>query len=251
MKLFWKTGEPYVLATGASLAVILVMTLALVGVVMFNGLGYFWPRALVKFELKDGSSVLGQITSKEKNPLTGARSVQIKVANRDVFSNDFRWIEKNEIVSESLPSDAMLLERREHGNYFGFLKGVSAEGLTITAASPREALQQAMKLVSGKLDDTRKIKKQMSDLNHDAERLRLSILKLEYGGKGKNADAIAEMTATREKILAEFTRLNEQATATQAEITGMKKAPRKKVRPTSFWFIKTAIANPETITSGI
>jgi phosphate transport system permease protein len=218
MKLFWKTGEPYVLATGASLAVILVMTLALVGVVMFNGLGYFWPRALVKFELKDGSSVLGQITSREKNPLTGARSVQIKVANRDVFSNDFRWIEKNEIVSESLPSDAMLLERREHGNYFGFLKGVSAEGLTITAASPREALPQAMKLVSGKLDDTRKIKKQMSDLNHDAERLRLSILKLEYGGKGKNAAAIAELTATREKILAEFTRLNEQATATQAEI---------------------------------
>ena len=31
MKLFWKTGEPYVLATGAALAVILVMSLTLVG----------------------------------------------------------------------------------------------------------------------------------------------------------------------------------------------------------------------------
>ena len=62
MKLFWKTGEPYVLATGAALAIILVMSLTLVGVVMSNGLGYFWPRALIRFELKDGSFALGQVT---------------------------------------------------------------------------------------------------------------------------------------------------------------------------------------------
>jgi phosphate transport system permease protein len=218
MKQFWKTGEPYVLATGASLAIILVMTLALVGVVMSNGLGYFWPRALVKFELKDGSSALGQIMTSEKNPLTGARSVQVKVGNRDIFGNDFRWIEQKEIVSRSLPADAVLLERREHGNYFGFLKGVNAEGTPATTAAPQAALQQAMKLVSGKLDNTRKIKKQMSDLNNTAERLRLKLLKLEYGGREKNSAAIKEVSETRETALAEFTRLNEQASATQADI---------------------------------
>ena len=85
MKLLWKTGEPYVLATGAALAIILVMSLALVGTVMSNGLGYFWPRALIKFELKDGSSALGQITQQEKNPIDGTRRIQLKAANRDVF----------------------------------------------------------------------------------------------------------------------------------------------------------------------
>jgi len=35
-----------------------------------------------------------------------------------------------------------------------------------------------MKLVAGKLDDTRRIKKQMSDLNHTAESLRLKLQKL-------------------------------------------------------------------------
>jgi phosphate transport system permease protein len=218
MKMFWKTGEPYVLATGASLAVILVMTLTLVVTVMFNGLGYFWPRALTKFELKDGSSVLGQVMNREKNPLTGVRSIQVKVGNRDVFSNDFRWIEKNDITSQSRPADAVLLERREHGNYFGFLKGVTADGLSLTATSPYEALQQAMKVVSGKLDDTRTIKKQMSSLNHTAERLRLKLQKLEYDGRERNAAEISALTAEREKALAEFTRLNEQATATQSEI---------------------------------
>ncbi|MEI7817868.1 MAG: phosphate ABC transporter, permease protein PstA, partial [Desulfuromonadales bacterium] len=218
MKLFWKTGEPFVLATGAALAIILVMSLALVGVVMTNGLGYFWPRELVKLELKDGTSLLGQITQEEKNPISGLRRLQLKVGNRDVFGQDFRWVDEKEIASRALPGEAVLLERREHGNYFGFLKGITADGMGLTAASPYDALQQAMKLVSVKLDSGRKIKQQMSELNHNAERLRLKLLKLEYSGKEKNAAAIGELTSIREKDLAEFTRLNELSTAAQADI---------------------------------
>lgn len=218
MKLFWKTGEPYVLATGAALAIILVMSLSLVGVVMSNGLGYFWPRALVKFELKDGSSALGQITEQEKNPISGVRRLQIKVANRDVLGQDFRWIDEKDIASRTLPADAVLLERREHGNFFGFLNGVTAEGLNLTAATPYGKLVQARKLVSGKLDATRKIQKQMSDLNHTAETLRLKLQKLEYIGKEKNSAEIGELTAVREKKMAEFTSLNEQLTATLSDI---------------------------------
>jgi len=218
MKLFWKTGEPYVLATGAALAIILVMSLTLVGVVMSNGLGYFWPRALVRFELKDGSFALGQITQEEKNPISGARRLQLKVANRDILGQDFRWIDEKDIAARSLPADALLLERREHGNYFGFLKDVQAEGVTLSAATPDGRLQQAMQLVAGKLDATRSIKRQMSGLNNNAERLRLKLLKLEYSGKDKNAVQIGELSAVRENVLAEFTRLNEQSSATQAEI---------------------------------
>ena len=218
MKLFWKTGEPYVLATGAALAIILVMTLALVGVVMTNGLGYFWPRALVKFELKDGSSALGQVMQREKNPISGTRRLQVKVGNRDVLGQDFRWIDEQDIVSRTLPLDAVLLERREHGNYFGFLKGVTAEGLALTAATPLEMLQQAQGLVAGKLDDTRTIKKQMSNLNRTVERLRLKLQKLEYSSRQKNSAEIVELTAAREKVMAEFTRLNEQSSATQADL---------------------------------
>jgi phosphate transport system permease protein len=219
MKIFWKTGEPYVLATGASLAVILVMSLTLVVTVMANGLGYFWPRELVKYELKDGSSALGQVTQREKNPISGERRIQLKVANRDVFGQDFRWIDENDIVSRTTPADAVLLERREHGNYFGFLQDVAAEGLTLAAESPYERLQQARKLVAGKLDDTRKIRKQMSDLNHSAESLRLKLQKLEYKDKERNAAEIGELTAVRERTMAEFTRLNEQSAAALAGIS--------------------------------
>ncbi len=206
------------LATGAALAIILVMSFALVVTVMSNGLGYFWPRALVKFELKDGSFALGQITQEEKNPISGIHRFQLKVGNRDIFGQDFRWIDEKDIASRTLPADAVLLERREHGNFFGFLKSVTVEGLNQTTALPYEALQQALKQVSVKLNNTSKIKQQMSNLNNTAERLRLKLLKLEYGGKEKNSDKIVELAAAREKTLAEFTRLNEQLTITMAEV---------------------------------
>ncbi|MFA7404341.1 MAG: phosphate ABC transporter permease PstA [Pelobacteraceae bacterium] len=219
MKLFWKTGEPYVLATGSALAIILVMSLTLVAVVMFNGLGYFWPRELIKFELKDGSSALGQVMQQEKNPISGDRRFQLKVANRDVFGQDFRWIDEKDIVSRTRPVEAVLLERREHGNYFGFLQGITTEGLALTGATPYEQLQNGLTLVSHKVGDTAKIKQQMSNLNNSAERIRLKLLKLEYAGKEKNAAAINELTAVREKKMSEFSRLNEQSSATMADIS--------------------------------
>jgi phosphate transport system permease protein len=218
MQKFWKTGEPYVLATGAALAIILVMSLTLVGVVMSNGLGYFWPRSLVRFELKDGSLALGQVTQHEKNPISGIRRIQLKVGNRDIYGQDFRWIDEKEIAVRTLPADAVLLERREHGNYFGFLKGVRAEGLALTAAPPQETLQQALKLISAKVGATGKIKQQMSTLNNTAERLRLKLQKLEYIGTEKNSAEIGELTAAREKILAEFTGLNDQLSASLGDI---------------------------------
>ena len=222
MKKFWKTGEPYVLATGAALAIVLVMTLSLVGVVVSNGLGYFWPKQLVRLELKDGSSALGQIMQHEKNPISGERRLQLKVANRDVFGQDFRWIDEKEIANRTTPPDAMLLERHEHGNFFGFLKGITAEGLSVSAtATPFETLQRAMKLVEGKKKGTLEIKEKMSDLNNRAERLRLKLLKLEYRGAQQNKVIIERLTAEREQALADFDRLNEQLVVAQSEIAGI------------------------------
>ncbi len=222
MKKFWKTGEPYVLATGAALAIVLVMTITLIGTVVFNGFSYYWPKELVRFELKDGSYALGQIMQHEKNPINGDRRLQLKVANRDVFGQDFRWIDEKEITTRTLPADAMLLERREHGNFFGFLMGVTAEGLDFPAAStPNQKLELALKLVATKNQATRKIKDQMSDLNNRAERIRLKLLKLEYRDKEKNSSEIAELTVEREKAMADFNALNEQLIAARAGITSI------------------------------
>ncbi len=217
MKKFWKTGEPCVLATGAALAVILVMTLTLVGVVISNGFGFFWPRELVRLELKDGGIVLGQVMAREKNPVNGTRRLQLKVSNRDLYGQDFRWIDEQDITGRSVPADAVLVERREHGNFTGFLTGLSIEGLaTATTGNLHETLEKARQAIKEKLAEEQVIRSRMTRLNERAERLRLKLLSLEY--RGRQAAEIAEMTATREKLLAEFNTLNDQAAALHAAI---------------------------------
>ncbi|MEI6305903.1 MAG: phosphate ABC transporter permease PstA, partial [Deltaproteobacteria bacterium] len=219
MKQFWKTGEPCVLATGAALAVILIMTLTLVGVVMTNGLGYFWPKKQVRIELKDNSVLLGQITARENNPVTGVRRLQVKVANRDLYGQDFRWIDEKDVVSRNTPADALLLERTEHGNFVGFLKGLSVEGLlTSPVTVTLENLDKARNTIAAKLEAARSTKKEMNNLNYRAEQLRQKILKLEFRKKESNNEEIARLTADREKVLGQFNALNERSSALAAEL---------------------------------
>ncbi|ABL00753.1 phosphate ABC transporter permease PstA [Pelobacter propionicus] len=223
MKTYLKTGEPFVLLTGAALALVLLMTMTLIGVVMTNGLGYFWPRELVRYELKDGSVALGQLVASEKNPDTGGHRLQLKVSNRDVFGQDFRWIDEQEISSRSIPKNAVLIERKEHGNYVGFLKNVQAEGLVSeTTGDPWELLTRARSALQPRVEAIAELKEKMSDLNHEAEQLRLKILKLEYNGRQQNAASIGELTATRENILTRFDALNEQMSARQTELAAFK-----------------------------
>jgi len=219
MKRYLKTGEPFVLITGASLAIVLIMTLTLIGVVMTNGLGYFWPHHLVRFQLADGSAALGQTVSEEKKPAIGSRRVQIKVSNRDILGQDFRWIDEKDISSRSLPVDAVLVERKEHGNFVGFLKNVTAPGLVPDSiADPWEKLLKAQESLLPRVAAIQKLKDSMSGLNYRGEQLRMKILKLEYTNKEANAAQVAELTATREKLLAEFNAINDQVTGLQNDL---------------------------------
>lgn len=219
MKTYLKTGEPYVLLTGAGLAIVLIMTMTLIGVVMTNGLGYFWPRELVRYELKNGTVALGELMASEKNPTNGSRRIQVKVSNRDVLGQDFRWLDESEISSRAVPRDAVLVERREHGNFAGFLKSVQAEGLVAeSAGEPWRKLGLARQALTPRLEAIRKVKDSMSDLNYSAEQLRLKLLKLEYNGRQQNAAKIAELSAARDNLLSRFNTLNEQLSTQQNDL---------------------------------
>ncbi|MDK9718163.1 MAG: phosphate ABC transporter permease PstA [Trichlorobacter sp.] len=217
MKNYWKRGEPMVLAAGATLALILFMTLTLLAVILGNSLGYFWVKDMVQLKLKDGSLIMGQLTATGRHALTDVERLQLKVGNRDLYSQDFRWVDDSEVVERAKPDDAYLLERREHGNFFGFLKELKgAEGEPVTAD-----YVTLMKLHTAVLDKQRglkSIKKEMSRLNQASEQLRLKIQKLEYKGSEVNSAAIAVLAEERAKLTMAFDALNEQLNQKQAEL---------------------------------
>jgi len=217
VKNYWKRGEPMVLAAGATLAIILCMTVTMMAVILGNSLGYFWVKGLTRYQLSDGSSIMGQVTGKERHALTNVKRVQLKVGNRDLYGQDFRWVDESQVVQQDLPKDAYLLERMEHGNFFGFLKELkSVDGAAVTA--DRTSLMRLYDDIHLHQKGLKGIKQQMSDLNQKSEDLRLKIQKLEYRNAAANSAAISSLNDERSKLTREFDDLNAKLNQQQGEL---------------------------------
>ena len=52
--------------TGGALAIAVVMIVSLLGLVIYQGVGTFWPKPLLELKLADGKTVLGEIARQEK-----------------------------------------------------------------------------------------------------------------------------------------------------------------------------------------
>lgn len=117
---FIKSGEPFIWLTGGALAACLIMIAGLVAVVAYNALGAFWPRDLVTYQTADDAYVMGQVWAEQ--PEQGR--IQLKVGNRDVYGADFRWIDTSPHRAPEIRRDAVVLERREWGDFYGFIEGV-------------------------------------------------------------------------------------------------------------------------------
>ncbi len=124
-KTFLSSGAPFIWLTGLATALGLLMIVGLLVLILVNGLGIFWPQNLQQFTLQDGSTVLGEIWEREThdNYDTGRREtrIRVKIANRDFYGLDFRWIDEEEISEQHLPTSAWVLERRSWGQFFGFI----------------------------------------------------------------------------------------------------------------------------------
>jgi phosphate transport system permease protein len=103
------------------LALTLLLTFALLAVVLWNGLGVFWPNAVVDVELADGNKLLGEELQTETNSDTGNESIKFKVGNME-DGPAFRWIDAKTIRATTYPKDVMVLERLTNMNYYGFLR---------------------------------------------------------------------------------------------------------------------------------
>jgi phosphate transport system permease protein len=177
-----RSGDPFIWLTGGALATSLLMIGALVFLVLTRALGFFWPTDLVRLRLDDGAHVLGQVRQRELRPgpadADADHRVQLQVGNRDVYAADFRWIDESRIVSSDSPADALVLERREWGNFFGFVKEVR-DGAEVVAIGPGDgwrALSQRLPAARRLARRIREVEqKEVGEINHRMERARLEL----------------------------------------------------------------------------
>ncbi len=193
MTRFWKSGDPFIWLTAGALALSLIMVTGLVTMIFVNGLGFFWPSSIEHLTLTDGKELLGQVIQREIIPQPGAsprtperHRIQVKVGNRDVYGADFVWIEETMIDRRNLPEEAVLIERQEWGNLYGFIKEIR-DGDRIVAIGPVDAwkeLHSRLPAVSATSRQIRRIeKKEIGAINHAQEAIRLKLKKLSLQGQ--------------------------------------------------------------------
>ncbi len=121
-----RRGEAGLWLSGSGLGICLLMVGGLIGLILVNGLGFFWPRMVASVALRDGSTVLGEIVNREQIPHPGTPRqapryrIQIKQGNRDLLPADFRWVDESEVASIAYPADVLYVERREYGPFIGW-----------------------------------------------------------------------------------------------------------------------------------
>lgn len=125
----FRDGHPWIWTTRCVTAVLLLMVVGIVAIVAYQGLRTFWPRRLVRYEMKDGSVVVGEEMRREVRRV-GADSrpeeqVLVRVGNREKYGgSDFRWIVADDVVRTSEPADLLSFERMEHGPAYGRVRQV-------------------------------------------------------------------------------------------------------------------------------
>ncbi len=201
---FWSIGEPMVWLSSAALSVTLLCAVVLLIVIIVNGLGVFWPSQLHQLEVKDGQSIYGQLVKTEETHDGSGLRRQYKIANRDLYGLDFRWIDESQISAETVPQDIIVLERQEYGDFYGTLQSLDrVEGKSFT--SDLAGLNQALKVVGNELDGLKELDDKLKDLAYEMEQLRLKDLKYAYNGLAEGDPKRAKISQQRSEMQQEFT----------------------------------------------
>lgn len=189
---FWRQGEPWVWATGLSLALIILLTVTLFGVVAYNGLAVFWPRQVVVATMADGSQVMGEVSNTEEIHGTDKTRLQFKIGNRDINGLDFKWVDSDAIVSMTAPEQVYVLERQEFGNFYGFLKELDTPGLVADKTEP-DSLAGALDSMAEQIRAVAALNRRITGINQQTERLEHQLALARHNGEaGKLAGLLAE-----------------------------------------------------------
>jgi phosphate transport system permease protein len=197
----FRQGAPFIWLTGGALVLSLLMIGGLLLLVLTRALGFFWPADVMETRLSDGSVVLGQVRGEQTVPgKPGQHRVQLQVGNRDVYGQDFRWIDESSIASIAYPPAAVVLERTEWGNLYGYVQEVRRGDRVIASGAEAgwkkvvELLPAASQLV-GSIDQIERGR--MAGINYRMERARLALKRIDMEGGGLSARRDTEAEIAR------------------------------------------------------
>lgn len=238
LKSWFKSGSPWVWLNAGAVAIAVIMTLGLLAVIAARGLGHFWPADVVEAEYRmPGQAprlLAGEVVQAEEVPRArlAASGLPVdaeggefmtrellKVGNREVYGADFSWVVAEWLHEARTPENLVVLERREWGNFYGYLLGLSENGVAVASGDAvwDELLQRLARSNALHAEIVSLEKGAIGRINHGLERLRLKARKLELEGR-LDAAAQADLDAERAQWDAEYRALEARLISLQQEL---------------------------------
>jgi len=232
-------GDPWIWLTAGAISICLIAVAGLLILIAARGMGHFWPAPIAAFTYADddGTSVplLGELVDEEIVPRTvlsptdaripaDAVSVDrllLKTGNRELYGIDFRWVLEPGIGGLEHPADAIAVERREWGNFYGYLVAVKDKsGTAVAGEDPWTALQRTLAHSNSVFEEIRHIEKNViGKINFGIERLRLDQRALELAGVA-DAAAVAGIEQKKAELQAEYGSLGGKLAALYEDLNG-------------------------------
>jgi phosphate transport system permease protein len=198
MNKWFKSGSPWIWLSAGGVSISLISVVGLLWLIASRGLSYFWPSELYQFDLTDDqgakSVVIGEIYDREEIPVSQLAHLNlvldpdqetlerllIKTGNRELVSLDFRWLLSHNIQKTKTPKDLVVVERRTHGNFYGYIERVVVDGEKVAENKLSELLTRVDNFQE-QIDDLQK--SDIGTINYQLERLRLKTRKYQLQDK--------------------------------------------------------------------
>ncbi|WCR46384.1 phosphate ABC transporter permease PstA [Stutzerimonas stutzeri] len=232
-----KSGTPWIWMNAGAVAIAVIMTLGLLAIIAVRGLAHFWPADVIVADYSvpgaETRVLAGEVVQAEEVPrarlaasglpvnVEGGEFMTrelLKVGNREVYGADFSWVVGEWLSNQRTPAELMVLERREWGNFYGFLLNVKEAGqLVAEGEGAWNELQARIDRVDELHTQISRIEKvEIGRINHGLERLRLKTRKLELDDR-LDAAAQADLDAERAEWDAEYRVLEDKLVALQQQ----------------------------------
>ncbi|MCP3430422.1 phosphate ABC transporter permease PstA [Pseudomonas stutzeri] len=220
-----------------AVSIAVIMTLGLLAIIAVRGLAHFWPADVIVADYSMPGAEMrvlaGEVVQAEEVPrarlaasglpvnVEGGEFMTrelLKVGNREVYGADFSWVVGEWLSNQRTPAELMVLERREWGNFYGFLLNVKEAGqLVAEGEGAWNELQARIDRVDELHTQISRIEKvEIGRINHGLERLRLKTRKLELDDR-LDAAAQADLDAERAQWDAEYRVLEDKLIALQQQ----------------------------------
>ncbi|SDP13247.1 phosphate ABC transporter permease PstA [Pseudomonas jinjuensis] len=224
VKAWFASGSPWVWMNAGAVSIAVIMTIGLLAVIAVRGLGHFWPANVIEATYRvpgeAPKTLIGEQVQSEQVPRERLRGAGLpvpedgpqfmtrellKLGNRDLYGSDFSWVIGEWLGDIRTPADLVTLERREYGNFYGYLASIKEDGKVVAEGPAAMAeLQKRLQRVEALYQQVYRLeKKDIGGINHGLERLRLKERGLQLKDQ-LDAAAQADLESARAELHAQY-----------------------------------------------